>query len=169
MDELGRVVIPKEIRRTMRIREGYPLEIFKDHDGEVIFKKYSMIGNWSSQADNLCESFSKISGRQIIVSDRDTIVAGSSGVKREVLDKLVNDEISDIINSRKKYAKTAGDKEISITEYGKHIAGSVHPIISRGDILGSVILVTEADEAPSEADLRMAAMIADFLADQSGN
>ncbi|MDR1821666.1 MAG: stage V sporulation protein T, partial [Oscillospiraceae bacterium] len=61
-----------------------------------------MIGNWSSQADNLCESFSKISGRQIIVSDRDTIVAGSSGVKREVLDKLVNDEISDIINSRKK-------------------------------------------------------------------
>ena len=75
IDDLGRVVIPKEIRRTMRIREGDPLEIYTDKDGGVIFKKYSLMGGLSDFAGQMCETLNKTTGRIAVITDRDTCIS----------------------------------------------------------------------------------------------
>ena len=85
IDDLGRVVIPKEIRRTMRIREGDPLEIYTDNDGEVIFKKYSPIGELSGFAGVYAEVLHKTGGAPVVVCDRDHVVAVSGIPKKELL------------------------------------------------------------------------------------
>ena len=85
IDDLGRVVIPKEIRRTMRIREGDPLEIYTSRDGEVIFKKYSLMGGVEDFAAQLCETMSRSTGAICAVTDRDTVIAVAGGAKRELL------------------------------------------------------------------------------------
>ena len=87
IDDLGRVVIPKEIRRTLRIREGDPLEIYTEKDGEVIFKKYSPMGELSSYAAEICESLYKSTGGTVAVCDRDSMIAVSGGGKKELLEK----------------------------------------------------------------------------------
>ena len=89
IDDLGRVVIPKEIRRTLRIREGDPLEIYTDTNGEVIFKKYSPIGELSDFASQYAEVISKISGKPMIISDRDHIIAVAGVSKKEYLERKI--------------------------------------------------------------------------------
>ena len=101
IDDLGRVVIPKEIRRTMRIREGDPLEIYTSRDGEVIFKKYSLLGGVEDFAGQLCESVSKSTGAVCAVADRDSIVAVAGGGRRELLGKHISPELEDHLESRK--------------------------------------------------------------------
>ena len=86
IDDLGRVVIPKEIRRTMRIREGDPLEIYTDTDGQVIFKKYSPMGELSEFAAQICDALHKTTGGIAAVCDRDAVIAVAGGGKRELLD-----------------------------------------------------------------------------------
>ena len=83
IDDLGRVVIPKEIRRTMRIREGDPLEIYTSKDGEVIFKKYSLLGGVEEFAAQLCETLSKSTGATVAVTDRDSVIAAAGSTRRE--------------------------------------------------------------------------------------
>ena len=87
IDDLGRIVIPKEIRRTLRIREGDPLEIYTEKDGEVIFKKYSPMGDLQAVAAQLCESIGKNTGHIAAVADRDSIIAVAGAPKRELLEK----------------------------------------------------------------------------------
>ena len=87
IDDLGRIVIPKEIRRTMRIREGDPLEIYTDKDGGVIFKKYSPMGDLSQFAAQICETLHKTTGCSVAISDRDTIMAASGSCKRDIYEK----------------------------------------------------------------------------------
>ena len=84
IDDLGRVVIPKEIRRTLRIRESDPLEIFTDREGEIILKKYSPIGEMSTFAKQYAESLSQVSGHLALIADRDQIVPDFSGFQRAV-------------------------------------------------------------------------------------
>ena len=92
IDDLGRVVIPKEIRRTMRIREGDPLEIYTSRDGEVIFKKYSLMGGLDDFAAQLCETMSRSTGAICAVTDRDSVIAVAGGAKRELLGKTITDD-----------------------------------------------------------------------------
>ena len=101
IDDLGRVVIPKEIRRTMRIREGDPLEIFTDRDGEVIFKKYSPIGELTAFAAQYAETLHKTCDLSVIICDRDSVVASAGVPKKEYADKPLSDEIEAIIGWRK--------------------------------------------------------------------
>ncbi|MDR2615793.1 MAG: AbrB/MazE/SpoVT family DNA-binding domain-containing protein, partial [Oscillospiraceae bacterium] len=103
IDDLGRVVIPKEIRRTMRIREGDPLEIFTEKDGEVIFKKYSPMGEWSETAAQLCEAMNKISERFVAICDRDSYIAVSGVSKRELHEKHVSGDIEQTMDGRRFY------------------------------------------------------------------
>ena len=103
IDDLGRVVIPKEIRRTMRIREGDPLEIYTNVDGEVIFKKYSPIGEISSIASQYAEVLSKIGGCPAAICDRDHIIAVSGMQKKEVLERRVSGSLEDLIEQRKSH------------------------------------------------------------------
>ena len=100
IDDLGRVVIPKEIRRTLRIREGDPLEIFTDREGEIILKKYSPIGELGTFAKQYAESLAQVSGLMVCITDRDAVIAAAGGAKKDYMGKAVSQELEDIIQER---------------------------------------------------------------------
>ena len=161
IDDLGRVVIPKEIRRTMRIREGDPLEIYTEKDGEVIFKKYSPIGELGDFATNYVETLAKASGHGACITDRDNVIAVSGIPKKELIEKRVSHELDDIMNE--KTSVTSG-KKISVADGNdKYSAGVVVPIVSEGDTIGSVLFIMNDDEQPSEVENKLAESAAGFL------
>ncbi len=172
IDDLGRVVIPKEIRRTLRIREGDPLEIFTDKDGEVILKKYSPIGELSDFATQYAESLHKTSGHITCITDRDTIIAVSGASKREFLEKPLSPDLERIIEEKTTLVvKSPDDKAISITadesSDKKYTSQVVTPIISEGDPIGAVILLsTDPDTRMGEVEAKLAQSAAGFLGKQ---
>ena len=107
IDDLGRVVIPKEIRRTMRIREGDPLEIFTASDGEVIFKKYSPIGELSEFADQYAEVLCRATDLPVIITDRDHVISVSGISKKEYLERRISSELETLMESRTNYTASA--------------------------------------------------------------
>ena len=121
IDDLGRVVIPKEIRRTMRIREGDPLEIYTDREGEVIFKKYSPIGELASFAAQYADTLYKTCNMSVIISDRDAIVACAGVPKKEYNDKHLSAELEDVIESRGMYTWHEGTDKIPVIVDGRTI------------------------------------------------
>ena len=152
IDDLGRVVIPKEIRRTMRIREGDPLEIYTDRDGEVIFKKYSPIGEMNAFAQEYAETLQKTSGMPIFICDRDAIVAVSGASRREYIDRKISRSLEQIIDSRSLYQRDSGKETIALTDDGGHYVSCAMPIISEGDITGAIISAWQYD-APTKDKL----------------
>lgn len=143
IDDLGRVVIPKEIRRTMRIREGDPLEIFTNRDGEVIFKKYSPIGEWSQIATQYAETLYKTCGLSIIICDRDAVIAAAGVSRREYADRRLTPEFEEIMESRSLFS--SGDNRINVIEGGSHYVSYAMPIVSDGDIIGCVASLYSED------------------------
>jgi AbrB family transcriptional regulator (stage V sporulation protein T) len=168
IDDLGRVVIPKEIRRTMRIREGDPLEIYTDKDGEVIFKKYSPMGELSSFASQICETLNKTSGYPVAVADRDMIIAAAGAPRRDLTDKRVGEELERIMESRQLYTHKSGDRKINVSDgMDKYFIELAAPIISEGDVSGCVLFI--AAENPiglGETELKLAQTVAGFLGKQ---
>lgn len=161
IDDLGRVVIPKEIRRTMRIREGDPLEIYTEKDGEVIFKKYSPIGELGDFAANYVETLAKASGHGACITDRDSVIAVSGIPKKELIEKRVSPELDNVMNE--KIPVTHG-KRISVADGNdKYSAGVVVPIVSEGDTIGSVLFIMNEGEQPSEVENKLAESAAGFL------
>ena len=148
IDDLGRVVIPKEIRRTMRIREGDPLEIYTDREGEVIFKKYSPIGELSAFASQYAETLHKICSMAVIICDRDTVIATSGVSRKEYNDKKLSDDLESIMESRTLYVKKSSEKISVIEDGGSHYVSCAMPIITEGDIVGCVCSVLQTDEEP---------------------
>ena len=144
IDELGRVVIPKEIRRTLRIREGDPLEIYTEREGEVILKKYSMIGDMGRFAKQYADSLGQITGNIILITDRDMIIAVSSGARAEFVGKKISRQLEQLINDRKSNIASAGDSAYCIISDESEVFESqvIYPIISEGDIAGAVIFLT---------------------------
>ena len=135
IDDLGRVVIPKEIRRTLHIRESDPLEIFTNNDGEVIFKKYSPMGELSSFAGQLCETMHKTTGYPTAIADRDTLIAAAGPVRRELADRHISAEVEHICESRQIFLARTGEKPVPVaeTEPGgpleKYRASIVAPVV----------------------------------------
>ena len=170
IDDLGRVVIPKEIRRTMRIREGDPLEIYTDREGEVIFKKYSPIGELASFAAQYAETLQKTCGLAVIVTDRDAVIAAAGVPKKEYLDRKISEELEDIMESRSLYACRAGQEKHSITVEGSaHYISCAMPILAEGDLIGSVCSLRhhEDGERPlDEIEIKLIQTAASFLARQ---
>ena len=111
IDDLGRVVIPKEIRRTLRIREGDPLEIFTDREGEIILKKYSPIGELGTFAKQYAESLAQVTGLMVCITDRDAVIAAAGGAKKDYMGKPVSQELEDIIQDRENVQAAAGDRK----------------------------------------------------------
>ena len=145
IDDLGRVVIPKEIRRTMRIREGDPLEIYTDREGEVIFKKYSPIGELSTFASKYAETLYKTCNLSVIISDRDAVIASAGVSKKEYTDKNLSTEAEKIIEGRGFYSWREGaDKLPVIADSGSHFIRCAMPIISEGDVIGCVASVADS-------------------------
>ncbi len=165
IDDLGRVVIPKEIRRTMRIREGDPLEIFTSKDGEVIFKKYSLLGGVDEFAAQLCETLSKTTGASVAVTDRDSVIAAAGGARRELIGKHISPQLEQIMEDRGVYRAVPGERSVFVTESLDRCCASIAaPIISEGDALGLVLFVSNEGDAPAgETEYKLAQTIAGFL------
>lgn len=168
IDDLGRVVIPKEIRRTHRIKEGDPLEIFTDREGEVIFKKYSPIGELGDFATSYAEALSKTSGFGVCITDKDNIIAVSGVPKKELHEKRVSNDLEKIMNEKEKFIKKDSEKRSLAVAEGitRYYAGVVIPIISEGDSVGSVVMFSDEDKNMGEVESKLAETAAGFLGKQ---
>jgi AbrB family transcriptional regulator (stage V sporulation protein T) len=165
IDDLGRVVIPKEIRRTMRIREGDPLEIYTDKEGGVIFKKYSLMGGLGDFAGQMCETINKTTGRVAVITDRDSCIAVSGAPRRDLSEKRVSSELESLMEGRQIYQYRPGERTMPLCEEGdKYTVATAAPILSEGDVLGCVVFVgTEEQRAAGEVEFKLAQTIAGFL------
>ncbi|MDI3534398.1 MAG: AbrB family transcriptional regulator, stage sporulation protein [Thermosediminibacterales bacterium] len=173
IDDLGRVVIPKEIRRTLRIREGDPLEIFTDREGEVILKKYSPIGELGDFAKEYADSLHEAVNHITCIADRDAIIAVAGAPKKEFLDKPISPDIEKIMEERKtvlvnkgdgKYYRISADEEENRYKYTAEV---ITPIIAEGDPIGSVILLSKDENVKmGDLEVKLAETAAGFLAKQ---
>ena len=167
IDDLGRVVIPKEIRRTLRIREGDPLEIFTDKDGAVILKKYSPIGELGLFSKQFAETISQTIGNVVCITDKDQVITVSGGHKKELFEKAISKDLEDLINERGQVWAKKGDKEfINLIEDNELEFESqiIMPIISEGDAIGAVIML--AEEEVGELEHKVILCAATFLGKQ---
>lgn len=168
VDSLGRVVIPKEIRHTLRIKEGAPLEIYTDKDGAVTFRKYSPLGDLQDFAGHICESIRRNAGCIAAVCDRDTIIALAGAPKRELQERSNSRELDKMMEERKFYRYAPGETKL----YPAHGVEKFHvgiavPIVSQGDLMGSVLLLLEENQEPfGEAEQKLAQTVAEFLGKQ---
>ena len=167
IDDLGRIVIPKEIRRSFRIKEGDPLEIYTDAEGEVIFKKYSPIGELSSFAGQYAEVLHKSAGLPIAITDNDHVIACSGISKREVLERRVSKNLEELMENRQVHIKTDKVPAMNAIEGVDRPAEVVYPIIYGGDVSGAIaMLESERGDIPSEADIKLVQVAAAFLGKQ---
>ena len=167
IDDLGRVVIPKEIRRTMRIREGDPLEIFTERDGEVIFKKYSPIGELSNFATQYAETLSKTSGFPTVITDKDSVIAVSGVPKKELNDKRISLDIEKIMRDKTTFVNHTGDKGAPVVDgVDKYNATLIYPIISEGDSIGTVVFLSNNGKQVGEVEEKLVQSAAGFLSKQ---
>lgn len=172
IDDLGRVVIPKEIRKTLRIKEGDPLEIFTDREGQVILKKYSPIGELSQFAIEYADTLSKTTGHIACITDKDTIIAVAGGAKKEFLEKDISPELEQLMDDKEVYtSKENSDLSLPITKNEtnerRYNSQVVYPIISNGDSIGTVILMAkEPSTKMNETEKKVAQSAATFLGSQ---
>ncbi len=169
IDDLGRIVIPKEIRRTLRIRESDPLEIFTDREGEIILKKYSPIGEMSTFAKQYAESLAQVSGHAALITDRDQFIAVSGGYKA-IMGKALSKELEDKINNREVVVASKGDKNfimVSDDNASDYEHEAITPIICEGDVIGAVILLeSDAKAKMGEVEQKLIQSAAGFLGRQ---
>ncbi|MGM9973223.1 MAG: stage V sporulation protein T [Clostridiaceae bacterium] len=172
IDDLGRVVIPKEIRRTLRIREGDPLEIFTDREGGVILKKYSPIEELTDFSREYAEALQQTIGHIVIISDKDAIISVSGASKKDYLEKKISKELEEVIEGRKTVILgEGGAKAIAIysdedanEKYGNQV---ISPIITEGDAIGAVlILAKQPGEKLGELESKLAETASVFLGKQ---
>ena len=166
IDDLGRVVIPKEIRRTMRIHEGDPLEIYTNAGGEVIFKKYSPIGELSSFAVQYADALSKGTHLPVIICDRDHCIAASGISKKEVLERRVTSSLENIMEERRSVNYSSSESYQALEGVNRNIRVGV-PIINSGDVSGAVVLIEDENgNVANDSDIKLANVAASFLSKQ---
>lgn len=151
IDDLGRVVVPKEIRRVLRIREGDPLEIYTSNTGEIILKKYSPISELGQFAGEYADTAAQILGGTVIVSDTDQVIAAAGPSRKEYADRMVDTELDKIIQSKNRYLN---DSKVVV------------PIISQGDPIGSITILPKGTKPLGDSELMAAEIGATFLARQ---
>lgn len=168
IDDLGRVVIPKEIRRTMRIREGDPLEIYTSNDGEVIFKKYSAINEMANNAAQVAEVMTKLANCPVVVFDRDHVVAVAGAQKKEFNERRISPGLEEFLENRKNYLyQTSSDQKVAPVEGVDRAALACAPIISSGDVAGAVAFLSPNESATvSEVQTNLIQAAAQFLGKQ---
>ena len=162
IDDLGRVVIPKEIRRTLRLREGTPLEIFTDREGEIILKKYSPMVELAAFATQYAESMAQSTGMLVCITDRDQVIAVSGGPKRDMLEQVIHEREAVVAEKdTREFIPVAGEEMDGV------VAEVIVPIICEGDPIGAVALLSRDPKARlGEAELRLVSTAAGFLGRQ---
>ena len=172
IDELGRIVIPKEIRRTLRIRETDPLEIYTDQEGEIILKKYSPIGELTEFAKQYAEVLAQTTGNIICITDRDQIVAVAGGAKKDMLMKAISQQLEKLIDERDNVIATRDERKFIPIVQGENEFQSqvICPIISEGEAIGSVIITTKEPRVRfGETEQKLTSSAAGFLGKQMEN
>ena len=170
IDDLGRVVIPKEIRRTLRLREGTPLEIFTDREGEIILKKYSPMVELTAFAGQYAEAMAQSTGLMVCITDRDQVVAAAGGARKELLQKPISHQLELLIQERtvvvagkdyKGFTPITTDAVEGIT------AQVIAPIICEGDAIGAVAIFSREPRARfGDMEVKLANTAAGFLGRQ---
>lgn len=169
IDDLGRVVIPKEIRRTMRIREGDPLEIYTDREGEVILKKYSPINDLSEFAKEYVESLYETVGTPALISDRDEMIAIAGLAKKEYANRRLSVFAEDFMKQRSiVIEKNESTIELVPGQFEQVKSYCVAPIVTNGDAIGAIYLLSK-NHVISEVESKAAETAANFLAKQMEN
>lgn len=166
IDDLGRVVIPKEIRRSLRIREGEPLEIFTNEEGGVVFQKYSPIGEVGDFTMQYAEAIHKSTGIPVAICDLDSIIAAAGVPKKEYLEKPITAPLSGILESRKTYSATADGAPVNATESGSELISYLSPIVSEGNVVGAVMSLSKETAAPDDTAKKLINTGAMFLSSQ---
>lgn len=171
IDDLGRVVIPKEIRRTLRIREGDPLEIFTDREGGVILKKYSPIGELTDFSKEYAESLQQAIGHIILISDKDAFISASGVPKKDYIDRKISNELETVMEGRKPVLLGDGNQKLIPLHSDEDVEGMtsqvVAPIIAEGDAIGAVVILSkQSGEKMGELELKLAETAASFLGKQ---
>ena len=168
IDDLGRIVIPKEIRRTMRIREGDPLEIYTASDGEVIFKKYSPIGELSEFASQYTDVLHRATNLPVIITDRDHVIAVAGMPKRDAMDKRISTQLEELMENRANYIASPEMKALYPLSDKDKEAGLAFTIIGGGDVTGSVVLMMNTDGSmPTQTEIKLVSVAASFLGKQT--
>ena len=166
IDDLGRVVIPKEIRRTMRIREGDPLEIFTGPNEEVVFKKYSPVGEMGTFATQYADVMSRACGLPVLICDRDHVIAVAGESKKEYLERRLTAQLEQAMEERQVVTSGSGSK-LFVVEGRERPVGVMAPILAAGDIIGCVcMLCAENGTPPNDSDRQLAQVAAAFLGKQ---
>lgn len=172
IDDLGRVVIPKEIRRTLRIREGDPLEIFTDRNGQVILKKYSPIGELNEFSSEYASAIYENINHSVMISDRDTIIAVAGASKKEYLDKRVSPDLEKAIENKETFLSDESKDSIRLyyedEVVEKYKSQVITPIVMQGDPIGAVILFSE-DEEMGDLEIKLTETASSFLSKQMEN
>lgn len=169
IDDLGRIVVPKEIRKVLRIREGDPLEIFTNTEGEIVLKKYSPMADLTSFAQQYVEALSQSLGLPAAIADRESIIAVAGMPRRELMGKPIHSELEEVINDRKAVLARKGDTRfVRLTADGDEYDGQVvQTIISEGDAIGAVIVIArDGDRKMGEIEQKAAVIAASFLGKQ---
>lgn len=167
IDELGRIVVPKEIRRTLRIREGDPMEIFTDTEGKVILKKYSPIEDILEHAKQAAEVVARITGMGVIITDRDQVIAVSGSAKKDDMGRSISSALEEFMKERRNVNSTKGDRKIQIVAGEEIVEGEqvICHILSDSDVIGSIIIVSK-DKTITEVESKLALMVSMFLGRQ---
>ncbi|MCL2404571.1 MAG: AbrB/MazE/SpoVT family DNA-binding domain-containing protein [Defluviitaleaceae bacterium] len=170
IDGLGRIVVPKEIRRTLRIREGDPLEIFTDNSGAIILKKYSLVGELGSLATDYVEYLGQSSGHVACIIDKDQVIAVHGAPEKKFLDKSISREVEKAMDLRKVICASRDDaafvpilKDDDLESYDNEL---IAPIIAEGDVIGAVILLSPSKKM-GEVESKLALAAAGFLGKQA--
>lgn len=169
-DDLGRVVIPKEIRKTLRIKEGTPLEIFTDREGQIILKKYSPIGELNTFAAEYAEALVQTTGLTACITDRDQVVAACGSGSRELEGKEISSDLDAVIAGRKGRMVSQDSREnISVISdaMDSFCQKMIQPILCASDAIGAVILLTKSEKtALGDTERALVRTAAGFLGRQ---
>ena len=170
IDELGRIVIPKEIRRTLRIREGAPLEIFTDREGQIILKKYSPIGELSQFSGQYAETMAQTTGHLVCITDRDHVIAASGSGKKEFEGKPISRQLDEVMENRKTLVASKDENnfiKITLDDSGEYVTQAISTIICEGDAIGAVILYDKDKNHPmGETENQLVSIAEGFLGKQ---
>ena len=161
MDELGRIVIPKEMRKSLRIKEGDNLEIYITEEENIVLKKYSQIKKLSDFAQNLTDSVQASIKKNIIITDSDIITAASGSLKKELLNKSISEELETKIKRREEILEKY-TKKLRLIEDEKPIDATyaISPIIINGDCNGLVLIVADS---VTDIDFIITGVVAEFI------
>ena len=168
IDELGRIVIPKEIRRTLKIKEGTPLEIFTEENGQLLLKKYSPIVELGEISKEVCDSIFASTQQNVLIVNMECVIASSGANKNTYLNKLVDSRLEKLINARKTQIVSIADENIRIFEDNYNIKFYViSPIMANGDVFGAIIIFDDKNEL-TECEKKIAQSFAEYIGKQLG-